>query len=253
MSWLERQLGNGRPRFLPRRPGVPGRPAPPAPTRRARPVPPADPTGHCAALASRPDDTPPRCQVPPRSPWPAAHRPLHPPAGAAPGTEEQRLGLPSHPWRTPRPGHQNRRLHRVGDPPAGRDRPGARAHFRQLGQLPATPHPTASWVTQAARNLVMDLQDAGSPARFSMRDREGKFPGRPPGTSTRYRQRAQFPARAVRCLLHVCSDVPKQPGSNWHSLTAIPRMAACQPVFPDTAHHLWARAGTGQAPGAADS
>ncbi|MFC7479133.1 integrase core domain-containing protein [Luedemannella flava] len=47
---------------------------------------------------------------------------------------------------------------------------------RRVRVLGATPHPCAAWVTQAVRNLVMDLEDAGCRVKYLIRDRDGKYP-----------------------------------------------------------------------------
>ncbi|MEY9933907.1 putative transposase [Catenulispora sp. GP43] len=47
---------------------------------------------------------------------------------------------------------------------------------RRIRVLGATIHPTADWVTQAARNLVMDIEDAGLTVKYLIRDRDGKYP-----------------------------------------------------------------------------
>jgi transposase InsO family protein len=47
---------------------------------------------------------------------------------------------------------------------------------RRIRILGATAHPTAAWVTQVARNLVMDIEDAGCQVKYFIRDRDGKYP-----------------------------------------------------------------------------
>jgi putative transposase len=42
---------------------------------------------------------------------------------------------------------------------------------RRIRILGATAHPTAAWVTQAARNLAMDIEDAGCHVKYLTRDR----------------------------------------------------------------------------------
>jgi transposase InsO family protein len=47
---------------------------------------------------------------------------------------------------------------------------------RRIRVLGVTADPTAAWVGRAARNLVMDLEDAGCQVKYLIRDRDAKYP-----------------------------------------------------------------------------
>jgi hypothetical protein len=46
---------------------------------------------------------------------------------------------------------------------------------RRVRILGASEHPVQAWVVQQARNLLMDLADAGTRAKFMIHDRDASF------------------------------------------------------------------------------
>jgi putative transposase len=68
---------------------------------------------------------------------------------------------------------------------------------RRIRILGITPHPTAAWVAQTARNLIMDLEDAGSPGTVPDPDRDGKYP--PCSTKCSRTQASRPCSAASRC------------------------------------------------------
>jgi putative transposase len=90
---------------------------------------------------------------------------------------------------------------------------------RRIRILGVTAHPAVPWAVQAAGNLVMDLEDAGSRARFLIRDRDGKYPG-------------LFDAVLKDAGIEVAPSGVQMPGMNAVMKRWVPPAAASCPTAP---------------------
>jgi len=135
--------------------------------------------------------------------------------GAAAGPGERVAGISADPRRARGPGYHGGAIHGLADPQGRWHQPGtapgrpgwaeflrSRAHgilaldfftagllngtkvyvlagiehgARRIRVLGATEHPVQSWVVQQARNLLMDVDDAGVSVKFVLHDRDACF------------------------------------------------------------------------------
>ena len=135
--------------------------------------------------------------------------------GAAAGPGDRVVGIPAYPRRARRARHDRGTVHGLADPQERRDQPGAAPRWaglagvlrspaqgilaldfftaellngtkvdvlaaighgtRRVRILGATEHPVQARAVQQARNLLMDLEDAGTRVKFVLHDRDASF------------------------------------------------------------------------------